>query len=188
MLTRLGITITLSLLTPVIGSAKDSSSAPTTTVTTSGLVSAAHADSTMPDKATIELQWQTKTKKVPPTSYWMRVAECETEFDWQNKGRYAGGLGIMTSGRAIPKHFKSGAGTWERFGGEEFAPSPDKATMTQQIVVANRIATFGYTHHYSLPAGADGAMMDFTYRAKPVGYFGWGCIKNTIGKPRLKKN
>ena len=31
--------------------------------------------------------------------------------------------------------------------GEEFAPTPDRATREQQILIANRIATFGYTAH-----------------------------------------
>ncbi len=181
MITQLAIIAALTI-TPLTGPETT-----TTTVSPAGVVSAAQVDQVAPTAADLELQSQMKNKKVPPISYWNRVAQCETARDWKNGGRYAGGLGIMTSKRATPKYFKSGAGTWERFGGEEFALSPDKATKTEQIVIANRIATFGHKHYYSLPAGANGTMMHFTYNVRPVGYFGWGCIKNTIGKPKFKK-
>jgi hypothetical protein len=63
-------------------------------------------------------------------AFWDKLAWCETQGDWQNGGKYAGGLGIYQ-------------GTWENWGGTEFAPTPDKATKEEQIVVAQRVSTLG---------------------------------------------
>lgn len=92
--------------------------------------------------------------------YWEKIAWCETHQDWQNPGRFAGGLGIMTSS----KYGERSMGTWERWGGEEFAESPDKATKKQQILVANRISSQGWYQP------------DGKYK-KPVSFYGWGCAK-----------
>ena len=48
-------------------------------------------------------------------------------------------------------------GTWDSFGGREFAAKAGQATREQQIVVANRVA-------------------------KQVGLSGWGCLSH-VGKP-----
>ena len=77
-----------------------------------------------------------------------RLAWCETHGDWKNGGNWAGGLGIARS-------------TWTNFGGGRFASTPDRATKEEQIIVANRIALWGYTRR-------DGR---FVY---PVGLGGWG--------------
>ncbi|WP_053914160.1 transglycosylase family protein [Streptomyces sp. TP-A0875] len=56
---------------------------------------------------------------------WDRVAECETGGAWsQNSGNgYYGGLQLSQA-------------DWERFGGLDYAPSPDQASRSQQIRVA----------------------------------------------------
>jgi hypothetical protein len=92
------------------------------------------------------------TLKVPPLSYWLKVAQCETESDWQDGGHYAGGLGIAYT-------------TWLAFGGLDFAPKQYQATQEQQIIIANRIALHGYQN----PNGDS---------KQPVGFTGWGCIRN----------
>lgn len=94
---------------------------------------------------------------VMPPRYWDLVAICESSQDgetanWQDRGNWAGGLGIAR-------------GTWNRYGGRQFAATPDKATREEQIIVANRISVLGFTYK-------DG------YYKWPVGFFGWGCIKN----------
>ncbi len=89
---------------------------------------------------------------VPHNRYWDRVAWCETRRNWKDKGRYAGGLGIYIN-------------TWNGFGGEEFASKQWKATRLEQILVANRIAIRGWL----APNG---------FFQKPVGFNGWGCIRN----------
>lgn len=99
--------------------------------------------------------------------YWEKMARCETKSNWKDTGRYAGGLGIMTNGKYGDYHM----GTWERWGGEQFAKSPDKATKEQQILVANRISTQGWYQ-------PDGKFKE------PVGFNGWGCKKH-IGSPVL---
>jgi hypothetical protein len=109
----------------------------------------------MPTKAQVELNRQLSNPKVPPVEYWEAVAICESSLDgktarWDDGGRWSGGLGIWI-------------GTWVRWGGREFAPSPSLATKTEQIVVANRIAVLGY--HF------------FSYSKQPVGFYGWGCIE-----------
>jgi nucleoid-associated protein YgaU len=59
---------------------------------------------------------------------WDRVAECETGGAWsQNSGNgYYGGLQLSQD-------------VWERYGGTEYAPSPDQASRSQQIRVAEKI-------------------------------------------------
>ncbi|HEY7134002.1 MAG TPA: transglycosylase family protein [Acidimicrobiia bacterium] len=65
---------------------------------------------------------------------WDRLAQCETGGNWGLHGaRFSGGLGIFN-------------GTWDAFGGREFASNAGSATRDQQIAVAERIrARFGYT-------------------------------------------
>ncbi|MBJ7282537.1 MAG: transglycosylase family protein [Acidimicrobiia bacterium] len=58
---------------------------------------------------------------------WDGIAYCETEGNWSMSGpRYSGGVGFYN-------------GTWEGFGGEEFAANAGSATRTEQIVVAERV-------------------------------------------------
>lgn len=71
---------------------------------------------------------------------WDELARCENGGDWTVVDRYGGGLGIYI-------------GTWQGFGGEEFASNPGYATKEQQIIVAERI----YARH---------------------GFDGWGCAHN----------
>lgn len=92
------------------------------------------------------------TLEVPPVSYWDKVAQCETASNWQDTGLYAGGLGIYYR-------------TWRGFGGQEFAPKQWLATKEEQIIIANRIALKGWL----APNG---------FFQKPVGFLGWGCIRN----------
>lgn len=124
---------------------------------------------------------------LPTNDFWDKLAQCETAQDWQNGGRYAGGLGIMTSS-TFPK---ASMGTWERFGGEEFAPSPDKATRLEQIEIANRIAVKGWkTTHYRDKdwARRQGIPAVWEYVRPPVGLTGWGCYKSkSTGKYRMEK-
>lgn len=129
-----------------------------------------------------ELREQLRDPKVPPVEYWDTVAVCESSLNgktarWNDRGKWAGGLGIYTQGKFGDRDM----GTWERWGGEEFAPSPGKATRIQQIVVANRIASQGWsTVVHRDPAWAKRAGVPAVYRwdKKPTGYNGWGCIRN----------
>jgi uncharacterized protein YabE (DUF348 family) len=71
---------------------------------------------------------------------WDRIAYCETGGNWGMQGPlYSGGLGFYN-------------GTWDTFGGRDFAPNAGLATREEQIVVAERIR-----------AG--------------VGIGGWGCAR-----------
>jgi hypothetical protein len=80
-----------------------------------------------------------------PDGYWDRMAQCETGGNWSMVGsRYSGGLGFYN-------------GTWDAFGGREFAARAGQATREQQIVVANRVAD-------------------------QVGLSGWGCL-GRVGRP-----
>jgi hypothetical protein len=90
--------------------------------------------------------------EIPPDSYWDEVAVCETRSNWQDRGNFAGGLGIAYT-------------TWTGFGGEEFGDYQWQATRKEQITVANRIALHGYMNSRG----------QFT---EPVGFNGWGCIRN----------
>ena len=97
-------------------------------------------------------------KPIAPDAYWDRIAECETGSDWRHAGRFSGGLGIYD-------------GTWEMYGGKEFASKAQLASRQQQITVANRISTQGYY-------AADGRYIE------PVGFTGWGCA-NMAARPVL---
>lgn len=131
-------------------------------------------------------QWKkVKIILTPTIDYWEKVAQCETANDWKNGGTWAGGLGIYTKG----KFGSSSMGTWEYYGGEEFAPTPDKATKEEQIKVANRIAVLGWkTTVYRDPkiAKIKGIPAVYKYDKKPVGFSGWGCVKSkSTGKWRI---
>lgn len=129
--------------------------------------------------AYVELLTQVKNPKVPPVRYWLAIAQCETRTNWKNRGRWAGGLGIMNYGTAKSK----GRGTWERWGGEQYAPSPDRATWLEQIVIANRIAVLGYQTKDSYRTWEDKVNNKPMFKY-PVGFYGWGCAANSVGNPK----
>lgn len=104
--------------------------------------------------------------------YWHRMAQCETGGDWKNRGRWSGGLGIYIQ-------------TWKGYGGLEFASKPEKATIDEQIIIANRISTQGYQTKNQFRSLEDRQKNKPFFR-QPVGFGGWGCKKN-IGKPALFK-
>lgn len=103
-------------------------------------------------------------KMAPSIRYWKDVAQCETGGNWKDKGNFGGGLGIAQA-------------TWDGFGGREFAAHPSQATQFEQIVVANRISTFGYQTKNDYRTLADKEANKPFFR-DPVGFYGWGCIKN----------
>jgi len=78
-----------------------------------------------------ELKTQLRTKKGGSIKFWEAVSWCETNHNWNDGGYYAGGLGIAKS-------------TWVGYGGRQFAPTAKTATKEEQIIVANRIAFFGF--------------------------------------------
>ena len=121
----------------------------------------------------------TKTPKPKATdSFWTELAQCETANNWKDGGKWAGGLGIYQ-------------GTWENFGGTEFAPSPGKATRAEQIIVAHRISTQGYKtirHRDPEWAKRKGVPVSYRWEKEPVGFGGWGCYKSkSTGKYRMAK-
>ena len=78
-----------------------------------------------------ELVTQLRSHKGGSIAFWEAVSWCETNHDWTNGGYFSGGLGMAQS-------------VWEGYGGREFSKSPKKATKEEQIIVANRMAFFGY--------------------------------------------
>lgn len=126
----------------------------------------------IPHKAVVEFNQQIKNPRVASTRYWDRVAHCETRSNWKDRGSFAGGLGIYV-------------GTWRAYGGTEFAPVPNKATKLEQIVVANRISVFGWQTKNGFKT-LDDKLNNRPFFQSPVGFTGWGCIKNYIGKPKKK--
>lgn len=85
----------------------------------------------VPDKYEVMLHTQLSTRKVGSVKFWEAVSWCETNHNWDDGGYYSGGLGMAQS-------------VWENFGGKQFASRPSKATKTQQIIVANRVAFLGF--------------------------------------------
>lgn len=141
-------------------------SPPADTVTIDGV------DIATTDPAWDEYRWQLAHGGAP-IRYWARVAKCETNSDWQDHGTWAGGLGIFTAKRFGQR----GMGTWERWGGEQFALRPQGATALQQIVVANRIAVFGWKATYRDWNGTHQRVVQAHYWKRSSGFNGWGCIK-----------
>lgn len=113
----------------------------------------------------------------PLPSFWEKLAKCETGGNWQDHGKWGGGLGIYV-------------GTWKAYGGYEFAKHPGGATKDQQITVAKRIAIEGYQTKDKFLTLAD-AQNNKPWFQEPVGFSGWGCVKSKstgkwrIGKPSL---
>lgn len=153
-------------------------------VTTPTVEVAVHEQSAMVEKPRGVLLRESLTKTPKPKatmSFWEKLAVCETNSNWKNGGQWAGGLGIYQ-------------GTWENWGGTEFAPSPDKATKAEQIIVAHRISTQGYkTIRYRDPEWAkrNGVPVSYVWEKPAVGFGGWGCYKSKstglyrMAKPKL---
>lgn len=123
----------------------------------------------------------------PPVEFWDELARCETNSDWQNGGRFGGGLGIMNNGTFAKGVLGGQMGTWERWGGEEFAPSPQEATKEQQIIVANRVALWGW--EVTVDRGQEfaerhGVSRMYHYVKDPVGFNGWGALGCAGGRPK----
>ena len=78
-----------------------------------------------------ELIAQLRSKKGGSIKFWEAVSWCETNHKWNDGGYFSGGLGMAQS-------------VWEGYGGRQFASRPSKATKEEQIIVANRMAFFGY--------------------------------------------
>ena len=77
---------------------------------------------------------------------WDRIAQCETAGNWGMQGPlFSGGLGFYN-------------GTWDSFGGRDFAPNAGLASREQEIIVAERLRS-------------------------SVGIGGWGCA-HTLGYVR----
>lgn len=116
-------------------------------------------------------KWKYVTFKMGPSiKYWQKVAQCETRQNWKNGGNFSGGLGIAQS-------------TWEGYGGLDFGRHPYDATVLEQIVVANRIAVFGYQTKNVFMTVEDRTNNTPLFRSA-VGFNGWGCIKhNSYLKP-----
>ena len=123
-----------------------------------------------------------KDVALPTDEFWDKMAWCETHQDWQNGGQWAGGLGIYTKSE-FPR---SNMGTWERWGGEEFAPSPDKATREEQIIIANRIAILGWSKEMTRTvedAERMGVPREWTWHRDGVGFRGWGALHCATTSP-----
>lgn len=124
------------------------------------------------DPAYDEYIWQINNG-APGAKFWSMVAKCETRRDWKDHGTWSGGLGIYNQSRFS----RPNSGTWERWGGEQFGLRPQDATPLQQIVIANRIAMFGWRVTYRDWNGYHERVVKKTQYKKPAGFNGWGCIK-----------
>ena len=128
----------------------------------------------------VKTEWKrVKIKMTPTMKYWEDIASCQTSDKkgnprWKKPGIRAGGLSISSYGSFGDPNM----GAWEKWGGEEFAPSPNQATKQEQIIIANRIAVLGWTTTYIKNN------ISYVHKAKPVGFKYWPCAKTTVGKPR----
>lgn len=161
-----------SLLLPASASASDQPSPPATSQGSVEMIDLAGLQIRADDPAWDEYRWQIEQGGAP-AAYWVRVAKCETRGNWHNGGRWSGGLGIYNQARFTHPN----SGTWERWGGEQFALKPEKASPLQQIVVANRIAMFGWRVTYRDWGPISERVIQKVQYKQPAGFNGWGCIK-----------
>lgn len=161
-------TAVLSLFNSLLAPAKEPTTPP--------VVKAEATMSTTPDVMVrpdvMELQTQMKTKGTMPPAYWHDVAICETSTaktrsmgtgNWQDRGAFSGGLGIYIK-------------TWIGYGGREFASRPSRATIEEQMIVANRIAVLGYQTKDEFLT-LDDRLNNRPFFRPASGFMGWGCIK-----------
>jgi hypothetical protein len=151
--------ITISIFMPITSAHADKLEVPLRTLPSLG-----YATESIAKWTTVEF------KMGPSVDYWKKVAQCETGGNWQDKGNFGGGLGIAWT-------------TWKGYGGYEFAKHPSQAAMIEQIIVANRISTFGYQTKDEYITIED-KLNNKPFFRPAVGFMGWGCIKNTVGKPK----
>ena len=131
MVYRLLTALTL-LVTTTFGAITTGGDAPEATTTTVVTTTPANFVRTASVKVIHpELFAQLQTRKAGSIKFWEAVSWCETNHNWKDGGYYAGGLGMAQS-------------AWQGFGGREFSRSPKGATKEEQIIVANRLAFFGY--------------------------------------------
>jgi hypothetical protein len=108
--------------------------------------------------------WSQKTiLMTPPRSYWLKVAECQTQVNKMVKKR--------NSNAKVIKHLSIPETFWIRYGGTSFASHPNRATRSDQIIVANRIAVLGWK-----TTDSSGA----TKRIRPKGFKFTKCASDTI--------
>jgi len=131
MVYRLLTALTLSVTTTfgAITTGGNASEASTTIVVTT--IPANFVHSTSVPTMHPELRSQLATRKAGSVRFWEAVSWCETNHNWKDGGYFSGGLGMAQS-------------VWVNFGGKQFASRPPKATKEEQIVIANRVAFFGF--------------------------------------------
>lgn len=94
-----------------------------------------------PDLIALRTQMRANPE-LPPTSFWMAVARCETahglngQIQWRRGEHWkvttvTGAMGIATS-------------AWLAYGGAEYAPRAARASQWAQMIVANRIGFLGW--------------------------------------------
>ena len=127
LLARMGLVATLLL--PIGLHAESAHAEQEVTTTTTVPTTSVHTSSVA--QVHPELRAQLMSRKGGSIKFWEAVSWCETNHKWNDGGYYAGGLGIAKS-------------TWEGYGGRQFAPTAKTATKEEQIIVANRIAFFGF--------------------------------------------
>lgn len=82
-----------------------------------------------PTKSVVSHQVVSRPRRTPVANLavWLRIAKCESSSRWDLVDPpYAGGLQFMAS-------------SWSSMHGNEFAPTADRATPRQQMIVANRL-------------------------------------------------
>ena len=121
-----------------------------------------------------ELRQQLRSHKGGSIAFWEAVSWCETNHKWNDGGYYSGGLGMAQS-------------VWDNYGGKEFAPRPSGATKEEQIVVANRMAFFGFQTKHTYATLQD-KMNNKPYFRPAVGWrsashWGKNCVNWKTRKP-----
>ena len=152
-----------------LASGKEEPAVQSTTTT----IAIAHKTAVM-DVHEMMLHQQIRTRKVASVKFWEAVSWCEVNHNWKDRGYFSGGLGMAQS-------------VWESYGGREFASKPYKASKTQQIIVANRVAFLGFQTRHTYRT-LDDKLNDKPYFRPAVGWrnlknWGRNCVNWRTRKP-----
>ncbi|MFT4041602.1 MAG: transglycosylase family protein [Gordonia sp. (in: high G+C Gram-positive bacteria)] len=82
---------------------------------------------TSPVAATVRIGTKPGAPYVPVGSVWDQLAQCESTGNW-----------AINTGNGFYGGIQFDQGTWDRWGGQEYAARPDLATREEQIAIATR--------------------------------------------------
>lgn len=94
-----------------------------------------------PDLILLRQQMQ-DNHDLPPLSFWLAVARCETAHGLNGRNQWRRGYNWKTT--TVTGAMGIATSAWLAYGGDQFAPRAARASKWAQIIVANRIGFLGW--------------------------------------------